>query len=91
MRLIKSDEVVSLPRGRKATFDGNLLKVLASIKGDSYGVLDEEFPPTMDASKRSAISGTIRKHWEKANPGSKCSVKWTPDGVPQVGRATAVA
>lgn len=89
MRLIKSEEVVSLPRGRKVSFDGELLKVLASIKPGNFGLLDTEFPNVKTAADKSKVSGIIRKHWEKANPGSKCSVKWTPDNIPQVGAAEA--
>lgn len=89
MRLIKSEDVVSLPRGRKATFDGELLKVLASIKPGQFGLLDTEFPNVKTAGDKSKVSGIIRKHWAKSHPGTKVKVLWTPDNVPQVGQAEA--
>lgn len=86
MRIVKAGEISTLPRGRKATFDGNLLDVLAQIKGDNFGVLDEEFGSVSDATERAKVAGVIRKHWAKVH-GTKCTVRWSQDGFAQVGQA----
>lgn len=83
MRLIEASEVSILPRGRKAVYDGDLLDVLAQITGGQVGVLDEEFGAVTDPAERSKVAGTIRKHWERVH-GTKCSIRWSVDGFPQV-------
>lgn len=86
MRIVKASEVSTLPRGRKATFDGNLLAILQQIKGDNFGVLDEEFGAVTDPTERAKVAGTIRKHWLKVH-GTKCTIRWSADGFAQVGAA----
>lgn len=87
LKIIKRDEVKSLPRGRKATFKPELLATLKKITGANFGVLDDEFG-VVPADKRQAVSAEIRKHWAQVH-GTKCSVIWTPDGFAQVGAAAS--
>lgn len=87
MRTIQRDAIKSLPRGRKATFKPELLKVLGQIKGDNFGVLDDEYG-VVAADKRQAVAAEIRKHWSKVH-GTKCSVLWSLDGHANVGKAKA--
>jgi hypothetical protein len=82
MRLIEASEVSILPRGRKATYDGDLLDAIAQIAPGQAGVLDQEFGP-VDLADRSKVAGVIRKHWERVH-GTKCSIRWSVDGFPQV-------
>lgn len=89
MRIIKASEVVTLPRGRKATFNADLVKTLKGLKAGSFGVLDEEFPAAVDKDTRAKVSGIVRKHWSAAHPGVKCAIRWTPEGFAQVGEAKA--
>lgn len=105
MRIIQASEVVSLPRGRKATFDATLLKACGSIKPGTFGVMEQsEFPAALkitlpipanakDAKDRRAkVGGLVRKHWANVHGDAPVSVLWTPDGFPQVGsKPTATA
>lgn len=86
MRLIKATDLSTLPRGRKATYDETLLDVLRQIKGDNFGVLDEEFGAVSDSAERAKVAGVIRKHWSKVHD-SKCTIRWSVEGFPQVGAA----
>lgn len=88
MKVIKADEVKTLPRGRKATFNAELVKVLGQIKNGTFGVLDTEFK-SVPVDDRQKVSAEIRKHWAQAHPGTKCQVRWSPDGYAQVGFAKA--
>lgn len=85
MKIIKANEVQTLPRGRKATFKPELLATLKKITGTNFGVLDEEFG-VVEPSKRQAVSAEIRKHWSQVHT-TKCSVRWSPEGFAQVGAA----
>lgn len=99
MRIIPASEVVSLPRGRKATFNETLTKACASIKPGTFGVFEQsEFPADLkvklpipatakDAKdQRAKVGGLVRKHWANVHgKDSVVSVLWTPDGFPQVG------
>lgn len=85
MKLIKREDVKSLPRGRKAKFNTELLTTLKKITGQNFGILDDEFGVVPQA-KRQAVSAEIRKHWAQVHK-TKCSVIWTPDGFAQVGPA----
>lgn len=87
MRLVKATEITTLPRGRKAEFDGALLDVLAQIKGDNFGVLDEEFGSVVDKTERAKVAGVIRKHWAKVHGETRCTIRWSVDGFAQVGAA----
>lgn len=85
LRIVKADEVRTLPRGRKATFKPELLATLKKITGTNFGVLDDEFG-VVDPAKRQAVSAEIRKHWAQVH-NTKCSVRWSPEGHAQVGAA----
>ena len=87
IKTIKLSEVKTLPRGRRAEFDSDLLDALAQIKAGTAGVLDEEFGAVTDKVDRSRIQGVIRKHWERVHSGTKCSVRWSPEGFAQVSQA----
>lgn len=84
MKIIDASEVSILPRGRKATFDGDLLDALAQIPSGQFGVLDEEFGAVESKEDRSKVASTIRKHWEKVH-GTTCTIRWSVDGFAQVG------
>lgn len=87
MRLVKANEVQTLPRGRKATFKPELLAALKQIKGGNFGVLDDEFG-SVEVDKRQAVAAEIRKHWKNLHGAdSNVSIRWSPDGFAQVGAA----
>jgi hypothetical protein len=89
VKIVKREDVKTLPRGRKATFNPELLATLKKITGTNFGVLDDEFGVVAPA-KRQAVSAEIRKHWAQVHT-TKCSVQWSPDGFAQVGAAKADA
>lgn len=84
-RTISTDEVATLPRGRKATYDDALLKVLRTVKPGKALVLDEEFgtDPITEKDEKARIGGIIRNHWRHVRD-DEVSVKWSPEGYPQV-------
>lgn len=99
MRIIQATEVVTLPRGRKATFDPTLVKACQAVKPGTFGIFEQSEMPK-DANivlpiladdkdvkaKRAVVAGLVRKHWAKAHGENvKVSILWTPDGFPQVG------
>lgn len=86
MKLISANEVKTLPRGRKATFDDALLKALSQVKDGNFGVLDSEFGAVAE-DERGKVSATIRKHWAKSHNGGKCQIRWSPEGFAQVAAA----
>lgn len=86
MRIITTDQVKSLPRGRKAEVDETLVKALKTIKAGHFGLLDE-FGVVNGKEERAKVAGKIRKAWSVAQ-NTKCSIKWSPEGYPQVGAAS---
>lgn len=87
MKLIKAEDVQTLPRGRKADFDPKLLKVLGQIKDGNFGVLDEEFGKVEGKDERAKVAQTIRKHWTQVHGATKVTIRWNLEGFPQVGAA----
>ena len=87
--LIKIDERVSTPRGRKADLDQKLVTLLTREKLplDSAVVLGkaEGVEPTPGPGKaRSKVQNRVRSHWKAAGRTEPVSIRFTPEGLPQV-------
>jgi hypothetical protein len=93
--LIKLDERVSSPRGRKADLDPKLVALLTADKlpvdaaivlGEKEGVKATDKP----GPERSAIQNRIRSHWKAAGRTEPVSIRFRPTtadvapGMPQV-------
>jgi len=82
-QVIDLDAVETLPRGRKATFDQDLLDLFASVpKGKAIAVGSRKVNPA-DAEARGKVRSILVKHWEQAR-GTKGTVRFSTEGVPQV-------
>ena len=82
--LISADQVVSTKRGRKAVINADLRDALASVPVGSFMRMDTLGP--VPKAKQGDVGQNLRKHWKAAHGDeAKCSVKWTPDGLAQVG------
>ena len=87
--LISLDERVSTPRGRKADIDPKLVTLLtveklpldqAVILGEKEGVAATDGP----GKARSKVQNRIRSHWKAAGRTEPLSIRFRPDGFPQV-------
>jgi len=87
--VIKIEDRVSTPRGRKANLDQKLVKLLTSEKlpldsaivlGESEGVTKTD-PKT---AERASVQNRIRSHWKAAGRTEPVSIRFRPDGFPQV-------
>jgi len=80
--IIKADDVVVSPRGRKSELNPDLVKAFKALKPgealrlvDTYGCVPKE--------QRSRVSQEIRKNFHAARA-EKPRIDYTPEGVPQV-------
>ena len=81
--IIDESDVQRTPRGRKASYDKELLDLLSQLTPGSAARLDALVEP--DKDKRSAVSANIRKHFTAAHgEDSSCRIEYAPDGTPQV-------
>lgn len=81
--IISASDVVKVKRGRKAVLDPTLLESIGKLTPGQALRLAGAFGE-VPADKRSTVSQQIRKHFSAAHPDGKCSVNYTPQGVPQV-------
>ena len=82
--LISAADVVSTKRGRKAKIDADLRDALASIPVGSFMRMDAL--GAVPKEKQGDVGQNLRKHFKAAHgDDAKASVKWTPDGIAQVG------
>ena len=87
--LIKIEDRKSTPRGRKPNLDDKLVALLtldklpldsAIVLGEKEGVLATDGPGKL----RAAVQNRIRSHWKAANRSEPVSIRFTPEGFPQV-------
>jgi hypothetical protein len=80
--IIRADEVVVSPRGRKAEIDPELVAKFKALKPGEAIKLGAYFG-SVPKAERSKVSQQMRKHWEIARKDG-IRIDYTPEGVPQV-------
>jgi hypothetical protein len=87
--VIKIEDRKSLPRGRKADLDPKLVKLLtveklpldsAVVLGEAEGIATTAKP----GPERQKVQTRIRSHWKAAGRTEPVSIRFTPEGQPQV-------
>lgn len=79
---ISEEDMVSSPRGRKVQINPELAATLKKIKPGQAALLRDTYGEVPKA-QRATVSGIIRKHWRHVRD-DEPSIKYTPQGVPQV-------
>lgn len=80
--IIKADEVVVSPRGRKAELDPEVVATFKALKPGQAIVMRNTYG-AVPKDERSKVSQQIRKHW-RAGRTDEPRIDYTPEGVPQV-------
>lgn len=84
--IIDVSQIVVAPRGRKAVIDSELVERFSTLEDGKAVRLSVKFGAVEKGTDRQRVSGSIRKAWAKAKPGTECSINYGVDGVPTVSR-----
>jgi len=81
--IIPASEVRVSPRGRKTTYNQDLIKALKSLKAGQAIKLDPVYG-SVPKEQRASVAQNIRKHWKAARE-DECRIDWDSEtGIAQV-------
>lgn len=80
--IIKAEDVMVSPRGRKVEIMPDLAATLKKVKSGEAVRLSGTFG-NVPKEKRASVSQVIRKHWRHVRQ-DDCRIDYTVDGVAQV-------
>jgi len=80
--IIEVTEVIPSPRGKRMTFDNELLEIFKRLPKGKAARLSGTFGQ-VSSEERQRVVHSIKRHWGKVRSDNP-SINFSPEGVPQV-------